>query len=95
MTRYDCTAIVVSSVSDPPPPFPPSAQKSTILLTMHIYVFARIAIADARMFLQLMTLGAQSLGQSEGYAYEVLLDQWWSRVRLQTPLSALSPALNW
>jgi hypothetical protein len=67
-----------SCETDGPPPT--RLKKSTQLLTALIYVLARIAIADAQAFIQLMSLSAQTLKQPETYFWEVLLDQWWNRV---------------
>jgi hypothetical protein len=39
-------------------------------------------MADAQMFLQLMSATAASQNVTEAYLYEGLLDQWWSKVRV-------------
>jgi hypothetical protein len=52
------------------------------LLTEHIYVLARIMIADPRIFLQLMAATASSQSKAEAVLYEGLLDQWWTLVSI-------------
>jgi len=39
-------------------------------------------MADAQMFLQLMSATASSRNVTESYLYEGLLDQWWSKVSI-------------
>ncbi|TFK55905.1 ARM repeat-containing protein [Heliocybe sulcata] len=48
-------------------------------LTEHIYVLARIVIADCGVFMRLMSASAGPLNTTETAVWEALLDQWWSR----------------
>ncbi|PCH41237.1 ARM repeat-containing protein [Wolfiporia cocos MD-104 SS10] len=52
---------------------------TTFILTECVYVLARIAIADNRMFLQLMSATAMAQNTQEKVLYEGVLDQWWTR----------------
>lgn len=54
-------------------------QTSTLILTEYIYLFARIALADSQVFLQLVSAAALQLNQKESYLMEGLLDQWWGK----------------
>lgn len=56
-----------------------------MLLVEVIFLFARIAMADPQMFLQLMSATAPVLKQKETYMWECLLDQWWGKVCLHNP----------
>ncbi len=67
-------------------------QLSTIALTEFVYVLARIAIADRQLFLQLVSATAAAQNMSEEKVWEPILNQWWTRVRSQTP-SALKLTL--
>ncbi|KAA1466319.1 ARM repeat-containing protein [Dentipellis sp. KUC8613] len=51
----------------------------TTILTHHIYIMARMAVADKTIFLQLMSATSNSQGVPETQLWEGLLDQWWRR----------------
>ncbi|KAF8917892.1 armadillo-type protein [Mucidula mucida] len=51
----------------------------TFVLIEHIYVFARIVMADRAMFAQLMTHTAPALKITEAKLYELLMDAWWTK----------------
>ena len=44
-------------------------------------------MADRQGFMQLMTAAAPLLKISEDKAYELLLDQWWAKVRMPLRLA--------
>ena len=52
-----------------------------MVLTELVNFFARIALVDRQVFLQLMTATANATGLSEKHLFEGLLDQWWGKVR--------------
>ncbi|GBE79528.1 ARM repeat-containing protein [Sparassis crispa] len=52
---------------------------STTILTEYVYFFARIAMADKRVFLQLMSATAMAQNVPEPTLWEALLNQWWTR----------------
>ncbi|KZT19271.1 ARM repeat-containing protein [Neolentinus lepideus HHB14362 ss-1] len=52
---------------------------SVSILTEHIYVLARIVVADRDMFMRLMSAAAAPMNTTESALWEALLDQWWSR----------------
>ncbi|EPQ59406.1 ARM repeat-containing protein [Gloeophyllum trabeum ATCC 11539] len=52
---------------------------SVTLLTEHVYVLARIVLADRDMFLRLMSAASISMNTPEITLWEALLDQWWQR----------------
>ncbi|TFY83956.1 hypothetical protein EWM64_g62 [Hericium alpestre] len=54
-------------------------EADTIHLTHHIFILARIALADRNIFLQLMTVTATVHATPESQLWEGLLDQWWRR----------------
>ncbi|KAJ2930226.1 hypothetical protein H1R20_g6892, partial [Candolleomyces eurysporus] len=54
-------------------------ESSPILLTEIIFLFSRIVMADAQMFLQLMSATAPAVNQPETNLWEGLLDQWWGK----------------
>ncbi|KAG7449051.1 ARM repeat-containing protein [Guyanagaster necrorhizus] len=51
----------------------------TYILAEHIYIWARIVMADRQMFLQLMTATVPVLGMTEAKLYERLMDVWWDK----------------
>ncbi|KAF8623412.1 hypothetical protein AX15_006355 [Amanita polypyramis BW_CC] len=51
----------------------------SMLLTEFVNLFARIALADRQVFLQLMTATANATGLVERFLFEGLLDQWWGK----------------
>lgn len=53
---------------------------STNIRTEVILAFARMAIADAQLFAQLMSATAAAREYSEESLWSELLDQWWRRV---------------
>ncbi|KAI1796323.1 ARM repeat-containing protein [Ganoderma leucocontextum] len=63
---------------------------TALVLTEHIYLLARIAIADRQLFLQLVSATAAALNLTEAQIWEPILNQWWTRVRLY----ASSPTLG-
>ncbi len=50
------------------------------MMTEYIYLFARIALADPQVLLQLTSAAATQFNQKEAYLMEGLLDQWWGKV---------------
>lgn len=54
-------------------------ETNTMMMTEFIYIFARIALADPQVFLQLVSAAAIQLNQKESYLMESLLDQWWGK----------------
>lgn len=55
-------------------------KESALVLTEHIYVFARIALSDPLVFNQLVAGVAPALKMPETQVFEGILDQWWSKV---------------
>ena len=51
----------------------------TLMLTTHVHIFARIAVAGPGSFVQLIAATAQATGTSEATLWEGVLDQWWRR----------------
>lgn len=51
-----------------------------MVLTHSIYVMARIAVPEPRIFLQLIAATSTKLNIQEKQLWEDLLDQWWRRV---------------
>ena len=60
------------------------AQGNTNIRTELILAFARMAIADANLVVQLMSASAASRECSEESLWTELLDQWWRRVSTST-----------
>ncbi|KAF8489124.1 armadillo-type protein [Gautieria morchelliformis] len=54
-------------------------KESALVLTEHIYVFARIALSDPFVFNQLVAGAAPALNMLETQVFEGVLDQWWSK----------------
>lgn len=52
-------------------------ESSSTLLTECIYLFARIALADRQMFLQLVSATAVTMNLPEAKIWEAVLDHWW------------------
>ncbi|PIL37210.1 hypothetical protein GSI_00903 [Ganoderma sinense ZZ0214-1] len=52
------------------------------VLTEYVYFLSRIAMADQQLFLQLVSATAAALKLPEEQAWEPILNQWWTRVRL-------------
>jgi hypothetical protein len=63
-------------------------QKSATLLCKHIQVFARMAISDASVLLQLISLSAQTPEKAQKSIADVL-ECWWQHVRLRSQLVSL------
>ena len=61
------------------------------MLTEYVYVLARIAVADRQLFLQLVSATAAAQNVSEALVWEPILNQWWQRVRLLSPLLPSPP----
>lgn len=53
---------------------------ATEILTEYVYVVARIALMDKRMFLQLMSATGPTINMTEAQVWEAVLNQWWTRV---------------
>ncbi|THH11497.1 hypothetical protein EW145_g638 [Phellinidium pouzarii] len=54
-------------------------KRSTILLTEHVCLFARIALNDSTILSQLISASAAALKKPESELWNELLDQWWRR----------------
>jgi hypothetical protein len=51
-----------------------------MLLIEIIFLFARMVMADSKMFVQLVAATGPVTQQKEDYLWESLLDQWWGKV---------------
>lgn len=58
-----------------------SFKAATEILTEYVYVVARTALMDKRMFLQLMSATGPTINMTEAQVWEAVLNQWWTRVR--------------
>ena len=55
-------------------------QLTAVILTEHVLLMSRIALADVQVFLTLVAETAKSKGVPEAEIWEVIMSQWWNRV---------------